>query len=533
MTVKLYYGDNRDTDCSYKVRRVEGFQTGVKRLDLYKANFLEEKWERVETLPEDTAIFLGSRSDNAVSYKIPRRQDLVVGGGGVRGNTVYFTPPTNDGYLYAYDVGDRSISVSLPCSKANRPDYSEPHWIIPLGCSSSTDDPQPEFDISPDEIGSEQIILSTGNDDSSTDHDGRHWSYDIPSELLSDVQSRLFGADRCFFRLACKTWNSIFSSVVSTSSNVRFARNHSFPILVHKGLDGEVVSLFNPITSVTSILSLEASSLRGAVIRCSKHGWLLMSQGLGGDQHRLFFFNPFTEDRINLPMLSYDLEGITFSSSSPTSFDCLVICYTALWQQVVISFIYRGEHQWTQYEVMSDSSNFMSPFSNPIYHKGLLYFMGKNADLCIHDFEQKTTITIELPNRSCTSVQRSYLLECNGKLLSVLMGHMGKVLEVYALDQEAITWKELDNLEDNMLFVSAASALSATNSGEKISGLGNKVFLDRFKDKDGVFYSLATRKFHTFWSGYNNDDWCNTKEYINCAWIEPSFKTHTKDELQW
>ncbi|CAL1386694.1 unnamed protein product [Linum trigynum] len=188
MTVKLYYGDNRDTDSSFKVRSVEGFKIGVKQLNLYKANFQERKWERLETLPEDTAIFLGSNSNNAVSYQIPRRQEFDVGGGLVRGNTVYFTT-TSAGYLYAYDVGDRSISVSLVCSKANRPDYSEPHWIMPLGCSSSTDDPQREFEISPDEIGNEpQIILSstTGNNNSSstTDHDGRHWSYDIPRSSL-------------------------------------------------------------------------------------------------------------------------------------------------------------------------------------------------------------------------------------------------------------------------------------------------------------------------------------------------------------
>ncbi|CAI0449125.1 unnamed protein product [Linum tenue] len=396
---------------------------------------------------------------------------------------------------------------------------------MPLGCSSSTIGPQREIvaafrddrgdhehEILPDEIGSEQILLADINY-SSTD-DGRHWWSDIPSDLLSDILSRLFVADRCFFRLACKTWNSIFSNAVSTSSNYQFGRDHSFPILIHRGLDGEVVDVFHPITGVTSILSLDGLSLRGAVIRCSKHGWLLMSQGRQGDQ--LFFFNPFTKERINIPSMPCDFEGITFSSP-PTSVDSMVICYTVWQQQVVIFFIYRGEHEWSRYGVMSDGIDFKSPFSNPIYHKGLLYFMGKNADLCIHNFEQRANKIIEFPARSCTSIRRSYLLEFNGKLLSVLIGHMGKFLQVYALNQETIAWKKLDDLEYKMLFVSATSALSATNSRDRISGLGNKLFLDRFKEKDGVFYSLATKRFHNFWSGYNNDDWCNTKEYLNCT----------------
>ncbi|CAI0445059.1 unnamed protein product [Linum tenue] len=142
MGVELHYGDNRGTDLSIETR-VEGLKIAVKKIELYKVNFQDQRWEHVETLPEDTAIFLGSHSDTAVFYKIPRRPDLDVGGL-VRGNTVYFMP-TRDGYLYAYDVGERSISVSLPCPNANRHDYTEPVWIMPLGCSSSTVGPEREI----------------------------------------------------------------------------------------------------------------------------------------------------------------------------------------------------------------------------------------------------------------------------------------------------------------------------------------------------------------------------------------------------
>ncbi|CAL1410351.1 unnamed protein product [Linum trigynum] len=82
MTVELYYGDQRDTvEYSYEICRIEGFEAGVIRIELYRANFEEEKWEHVEELPKDTAIFLGFLQDNVVSYEVPSRQDLDRGGG--------------------------------------------------------------------------------------------------------------------------------------------------------------------------------------------------------------------------------------------------------------------------------------------------------------------------------------------------------------------------------------------------------------------------------------------------------------------
>ncbi|CAI0557898.1 unnamed protein product [Linum tenue] len=534
MTVELYYGDQRDS--------AEGFEAGVRRIELYRANFEEEKWEHVEELPKDTAIFLGFHQDNVVSYEVPSRQDLDRGGGVVRGNTVYFAP-TGDGYIYAYDVEERSISVWLASAKGY--DDSEPIWMVPHGWPSSTTNPRRREVVAansrgrggsesfPDEIGSddEQILLTDNSSSSSTTDDGRHWSHDIPVELLSDVQSRLFGADRCIFRLACRTWNSVFSGSISASSNVSFVKaTDSFPILIHIGKDAELANLFNPISNVTGILSLDGSSLAGAVIHCCKHGWLLMSRG--GRAGKLFFFNPFTKERIDLPSMLYEFEGIAFSSP-PTSFDCVVVGYTVSQQYVTIACIHRGEHEWTRRELMNDGLVFRSSFSTPVYHKGRLYILGKDGRLCIHNFKQRRTKFTNSVARPPTLIRRSYLFEHNGKLLSVLIHHMGKHVKLYKLNRETMAWNELYDLEDRVLFLSSASTLLTSNDEETISGLGNKMFLDRFKEKDGVFYSLATRKFHTLWSGYNSVDWCSTKEYMNRAWIEPNFEMHTKEELQW
>ncbi|CAL1410353.1 unnamed protein product [Linum trigynum] len=94
-------------------------------------------------------------------------------------------------------------------------------------------------------------MLTDNSSNSSSTDDGRHWSHDIPVELLSDVQSRLFGADRRIFRLACRTWNSVFSGSIYASSNVSFVKaTDSFPILIHIGKDVELANLFKQISNV-------------------------------------------------------------------------------------------------------------------------------------------------------------------------------------------------------------------------------------------------------------------------------------------
>ncbi|CAI0460097.1 unnamed protein product [Linum tenue] len=291
---------------------------------------------------------------------------------------------------------------------------------------------------------------------------------------------------------------------------------------MHIGSNSELVKFFDPVTNSTSTLPLPSLKGTESIVRCSKHGWLLISsQGSSGEQ--LFFLNPFTSERIDLPNMECHQDGFTFSSP-PTSPECMVICYAVSPVDVDIYTICRGVYGWKFSRAEKKGIHFKNSHSNPVYHQGLFYIMGMTGNLCIHDPKQmdenRATKFMNLPRRPCASIRRSYLLESRGKLLSVFTGPMGRFLRVFELKQTTMAWKEIHNLEDTMLFLSSTSLLSATSSGADISGLGNKVFLDRFSGRDGIFYSLATRKFHTFWSGRNSSDWRDTKEYTYSAWIQ-------------
>ncbi|CAN1232883.1 F-box/kelch-repeat protein At3g18720 [Linum perenne] len=488
MIVEMYrseYSEERgvfDNDCS------------CRGIELYKVNLQDKVWESVETLHEDCAIFIGSHPSNILVCNVAADSSRLV-----RGNTIYFMKRT-DGYLYTYDVRERSIGVSLPWPGLKMGDCSQVVWIPPLGSSSTVvcDHEMEEAEAEAEESVSDMTMVVSGD----------RWC-DIPIHLLSSIQSRLLGADRCFFRLVCRTWEQSFSGYTVLNS-----RPHRFPILIWMGNgSGGRACLFDPITNSVSTLP-PSPHLAGAVIRCSKHGWLLVTQGTYG--RSIFFYNPFTGERIDLPNLSlYSLEGITFSSP-PTSPDCTVLGYSISWPNAKLKYLRRGYHTWINHQKSIDEMGSMKSYANPVYHQGLFHFVANSANSNSN-------------SNPCSSMRRTHMVECNGRLLVVSTGHVGKFLQVYEHNKDANTFEKLDSLGDTMLFVSSASTLSAS----EISGLGNKVFFDRFNGEDGVFYSLATKKFHTFWSGYNSNDWCDTKEYTNSAWIEPNFETHTKDELRW
>jgi hypothetical protein len=52
-----------------------------------------------------------------------------------------------------------------------------------------------------------------------------------------------------------------------------------------------------------------------------------------------------------------------------------------------------------------------------------------------------------------------------------------------------------------------------------IPGMENKIYFPRFYDQSIVFYSLETKKYHTFENELVNFE--SVREPLNCSWIEP------------
>ena len=126
----------------------------------------------------------------------------------------------------------------------------------------------------------------------------------------------------------------------------------------------------------------------------------------------------------------------------------------------------------------------------------------------------------------------SFIVESNGDILSVFV-HCGGDRRVcfYKLDFSKMVWEKIENLGNRMLYISNTTSFS-TNS--TIREMGNKIFFPKFTSKDGVFYSLVSKRYHT----YGDDVHANPreikelKEFVWATWVLLEFASFSGDDLK-
>ncbi|XP_058777033.1 uncharacterized protein LOC131651384 [Vicia villosa] len=214
-------------------------------------------------------------------------------------------------------------------------------------------------------------------------------------------------------------------------------------------------------------------------ICCSKDGWLLLAAGI---KRRAFFFNPFTKKQVLSPELRFPIRNTR----------CVGL-----------------------------SHNIEFPLYNisPALHNGLFYYLSIKGKLAVIEAtrgeEPKWKELVE-PQSPCTGFFDSFLVECNGSLLSVFECCYRKWVKVFKLNESTMRWIKVESLNNQMLFVGNHTSFSAV---AKIPGMENKIYFTRFYDESIVFYCLETNKYHTF--GNEVVNFHHVKEHLNSCWIDP------------
>ncbi|XP_050207922.2 uncharacterized protein LOC126657298 [Mercurialis annua] len=368
----------------------------------------------------------------------------------------------------------------------------------------------------------------------------------VPGDILSLIKSRLFAKDLVCFNSVCKTWRS--SPV--------FRRNYAtelikYPSLIHFHGENPSCNVYNPVYDNTFVLDIP--ELVGTQILFSKHGWLLASR-----EAEMFFFQPCTKQRINLPDLNETANKYSFNrmcfSCAPTSPDCMVFGIVDTWtdeKEVYISFIRRGDDSWTSLTFPNKKrlshttpayckTTFLTSYNHPVFFRGAFYCLSEDGCLGVFDSTKRGDARwIILHRRNpCTDPDiENFLVEYNGELVSVFVGYMGEYVRVYKLNNWIPrSWKEVESLEDWMIFISHTSSisLSSPSHSSQVHGMENKIYFPKFHGGHSVFFSLSTCQFHSFQEdGYTAEDLENMKEYVNGTWFQPSFQLFSYDELDW
>ncbi|KAI7985725.1 F-box/kelch-repeat protein [Camellia lanceoleosa] len=160
---------------------------------------------------------------------------------------------------------------------------------------------------------------------------------------------------------------------------------------------------------------------------------------------------PSPMQKIDLPDLPeyYYFDTASFSYV-PTSLDCTLFGILGLFNDIAwFSSISRGEESWTWAKVNSNL-NFQPSHSNPVFYNELFYCLGQDCNLGVFNpkEEDSSWTVLDGPKkpRGCDSVHESYLMECDGKLLSVCVGNRGGGVPVYTLDESEIAWQRVTDL---------------------------------------------------------------------------------------
>ncbi|MCL7034772.1 hypothetical protein MKW94_029827 [Papaver nudicaule] len=310
------------------------------------------------------------------------------------------------------------------------------------------------------------------------------------------------------------------------------------PWLVFAKDNASVYSFINPVHNDENYLTRIPELLKGSTIRFSKGGWLLMSKG----NHSVFFYNPFTKAIIKLPDLpddrTYRFRGISFSSL-PTSSNCTVFAISDwMADSACITFINCGNKMWTSdifdnVFLLPNRTNmgFEPSLNSPIFYNGAFYCLDLNGNLGVFTVENdiKWEILSMVPRPNCGFIYKSYLVEVEGKLLAVLLGHYGKWVRIFRLDMSEMVWVEVEHLGRHLLFVSNTSCISTIAPSRMV----NRIYFPRLQNGGILFYSLDSGKYHSLKSENHRTDYCNSKDNLRCSWIEPNWLQTTQPNIAW
>ncbi|CAL1413457.1 unnamed protein product [Linum trigynum] len=304
-----------------------------------------------------------------------------------------------------------------------------------------------------------------------------------------------------------------------------------------------------------------------ACISCSGYGWLLFSGVC-----RIFFYHPSTGDIIHLPYYHRNVWGsfnrMSFSAP-PTSPDCVVIGQVDIGSEkrTRIVFIQRGQSYWNHDENVPNMmrlknyslkklrayhansikitsefcrmnlakfrcrGNFFWPRynSSPLFHKGAFYCLADDGKLGVFNHKAKnkgkvwrvfdtSAVDLFLDNPE----NEAYLVDCNGELVAVVVGPVGKFVRILKFYEPARVWQIVHDLGDHMILLSPVGCVAKKCDEACLQGLENTLHFSRFHERSHVFYSLSTRQFHSLHDDdYTSVDLYDTMLPLVHAWMTP------------
>ncbi|KAH0767171.1 hypothetical protein KY290_003074 [Solanum tuberosum] len=468
--------------------------------EVWEADFETKQFNRVFNL-DGFIIFLSGQFSAATSSSLPQEN-----------NNVYFTQCNDHRILYAFHVGDQSLSTTKQfgiCSS---------HNSFPLFARSGRAKIQHNTSTAEDKLKKRpsRIKSKPAPVDSNI-------CIRLSLDLQSEISHYLISQEAYMsFRLVCKLWRSVapplrWKVVVDGDAAPSYDQDSMWLLSLNQK-DG-LCTFYNPFRNFNCYMS--NNDLVGCEIRYAKDGWLLVSKG------KSFFLlepSPSQKQIIHLPQKRYDyLCDIMSFSASPTNSSGWVIFGIALLNvfQVRISYLRQGDERWTC--ITRDSEvPFLLSSSSPVYFGEEFCVIGQNGDVGVFGFKDGTPYWVihklfQQYSPRIYDACRLFLVQRQDQnvLHSVVVTPQHDV-HVYELDFGSnIIVKLVKEVKNWLFFTSEASSVAVCGMNVNVD---NAVFFPTFNTcNDYTYYSLKDVAFKVLKD--NCTDKTHQKELLNRVWI--------------
>ncbi|KAL8061930.1 hypothetical protein ABFX02_02G114700 [Erythranthe guttata] len=349
---------------------------------------------------------------------------------------------------------------------------------------------------------------------------------DTPKELLDLMLSNVVGKDRHSFSQVCRSWKAVIAASPYHQSPclMMFNRrdNHLWKCFQHNNF----------------FYMAFPKLLKNASVCFSNHGWLLMKSS---DDHTLFFYDPCNNQMIELPSIPSDCKYTTICFfHPPTSPECLIIgIRTVSWKssrdELELGVLKHGENKWRNGLFRDRNHQFRVSLGPPILHGGKIYFLDFKGNVALFDVSSYIWLFTIFPRclkkrRFRRNIKEHFLIKPNNEetIFAVFVVGDERKVRVFRL-VDGYQWERVEDLGDMVFYVSNTSSFGYTVDDKSMA---NKIFFSKLYGDKIVFYSMDTRKYHTFECNYSSN---NSHEFTRldfATWIMPELHPQ-KRELTW
>ncbi|OMO66186.1 hypothetical protein COLO4_30702 [Corchorus olitorius] len=489
---------------------------------VFEMDFEQRRWKRVSSIGDDKILFLIGNHSTLYST-----EELGMIGSG---NTIVFTVEDDEQTLYSFSLGDRCLS-QFRNNPSNNIWVSHDELISTLSVSEKL----PRYDIH------EQILDESHDEDKTigestriVDYKYNEYKYNDEDQsestwfcrLTLDAQKLIYqhylsSVYECMnFQRVCKAWRSLLHPIRWKPNPTGAAMKYPWLMFPRgKGIYG----LYDPIGNLMH--SIPDKLEQGCEVRYSNQGWLLVTKA----PTTIFFYEPFTGERIDLPNLIDEYACIDgfFFTNAPTSpnWQIFGINHIATGYAEIVQLQSGEDQNWTSHHIRSKFLS-ESSYTNPVFDGQYFWYLGKNGGLVSFELEDigfNLHEEIE-PSSSLSGYSRGYLVCHENELLSVFLGQMGKSVHLFKLDRKKHNWVRIKRLEKKILYLSKTTCLVVEDMEQRKSEtIQFSMFSDVVHGNGGnISYSLKTEQYHDDVQVYSSvSDLYDTKEFLTGTWIQP------------